>query len=121
MHFRLSERHNPNMSILSSENSFVERILFWVLLLEKMSNYIESFDCSATQTLNGYYSLGVVVGDSLRRFLGVHEIDVEIEMSKKMAVKPIKNDNFLCLAKSGNNRRQYHTSKSVLNAPSPGP
>jgi len=36
--FLLSERQNPNMSILSSGNPFAERILFWVLLLEKMSN-----------------------------------------------------------------------------------
>ena len=37
-YFGLPERHNPNMDILSSGNPFVERILFWVLLLEKMSN-----------------------------------------------------------------------------------
>ena len=34
----LRERHNPNISILSPETPFIERILFWVLLLEKMSN-----------------------------------------------------------------------------------
>jgi hypothetical protein len=38
IHFRLPERHNPNMSIFSLENPFAERILFWVMLLEKMSN-----------------------------------------------------------------------------------
>jgi hypothetical protein len=37
-HFGLSERHNPNMSIISPRNPFAERILFWVLLLEKISN-----------------------------------------------------------------------------------
>jgi len=37
-YFRLPERHNPNMSILSPGNPFAERILFWVLLLEKMPN-----------------------------------------------------------------------------------
>ena len=36
--FGLSKRHNPNMSILAPENPFTEIILFWVLLLEKMSN-----------------------------------------------------------------------------------
>jgi hypothetical protein len=35
-HFGLPERYNPNMSILSLRNPFVEMILFWVLLLEKM-------------------------------------------------------------------------------------
>ena len=34
----LHERHKPNMDILSPENSFVEMILFYVLLLEKMLN-----------------------------------------------------------------------------------
>jgi len=37
-YFGLPERHNPNMDILSPENSFAEMILFWVLLLEKMPN-----------------------------------------------------------------------------------
>ena len=37
-YFGLSERHNPNMSILSPENPFAETILFWVWLLEKMPN-----------------------------------------------------------------------------------
>ena len=38
IYFGLSERHNPNMSLLSPGNPFAEMILFWVLLLEKMSN-----------------------------------------------------------------------------------
>jgi len=37
-YFGLSERHNPNMGIISPGNPFAERILFWVLLLEKMPN-----------------------------------------------------------------------------------
>jgi len=37
-YFRLPERHNPNMGILSPKNPFAERILFWVLLLEKIPN-----------------------------------------------------------------------------------
>ena len=37
-YFSLPERHNTNMGILSPVNSFTERILFWVLLLEKMPN-----------------------------------------------------------------------------------
>jgi hypothetical protein len=37
-YFGLPERHNLNMDILSPGNSFAERILFWVLLLEKMPN-----------------------------------------------------------------------------------
>jgi hypothetical protein len=37
-HFGLSEKHNPNMSILPPGNSFAEKILFWILLLEKMLN-----------------------------------------------------------------------------------
>jgi hypothetical protein len=38
IYFRLSERHNSNMSILSLGNPFEERILFEVLLLENMLN-----------------------------------------------------------------------------------
>ena len=38
IYFGLSDRHNTNISILFSENSFAEMILFWVMLLEKMSN-----------------------------------------------------------------------------------
>ena len=38
IYFGLPERHNPNMGILSPVNPFAERILFWVLLLEKMPN-----------------------------------------------------------------------------------
>jgi hypothetical protein len=34
-HFGLQQRHNSNMSILSPEDSFAGRVLFWVLLLEK--------------------------------------------------------------------------------------
>ena len=37
-HFGLQQRHNPNMSILSPRNPFAEMILFWVPLLERMSN-----------------------------------------------------------------------------------
>jgi hypothetical protein len=37
-YFGLPKRHNPNMGILSPENPFAERTLFWVLLLEKMPN-----------------------------------------------------------------------------------
>ena len=37
-YFGLQQRHNPNMSILSPKNSFTERVLFWVLLLEKTKN-----------------------------------------------------------------------------------
>ena len=37
-YFWLPERHNLNMGILSPGNPFAERILFWVLLLEKMPN-----------------------------------------------------------------------------------
>jgi len=41
-YFRYQERHNLNMSILSPQDPFVERILFWMLLLErtKMGKYI---------------------------------------------------------------------------------
>ena len=38
IYFGLPERHNLNMDILSPKNPFAERILFWVLLLEKMPN-----------------------------------------------------------------------------------
>ena len=37
-YFGLPERHNPNMDILSPGNPFAERILFCVLLLEKIPN-----------------------------------------------------------------------------------
>ena len=37
-YFGLQQRHNPNMSILSPGDSFAERVLFWVLLLEKTKN-----------------------------------------------------------------------------------
>ena len=37
-HFRLQQRHNLNMSFLSPRDSFVERVLFWVILLEKTKN-----------------------------------------------------------------------------------
>jgi len=37
-HFRLPERQNPNMSILYLGNPFTEKIIFWILLLEKMLN-----------------------------------------------------------------------------------
>ena len=37
-HFGLQQRHNPNMSILSPGDSYAERVLFWVLLLEKTKN-----------------------------------------------------------------------------------
>ena len=37
-YFGLSERHNLNMSILSPENPFVERIIFCVLLSENIPN-----------------------------------------------------------------------------------
>ena len=37
-YFGLSERHDPNISILSPENPFAKMINFWVLLLEKMTN-----------------------------------------------------------------------------------
>jgi hypothetical protein len=37
-HFGCQEIHNPNMGILSPEDSFAERIVFWVLLLEKTKN-----------------------------------------------------------------------------------
>jgi len=37
-HFGLQQRHNLNMSILSPGDSFAERVLFWVLLLEKTKN-----------------------------------------------------------------------------------
>ena len=37
-HFELQQRHNPNMSILSPKDSFAERVLFWVMLLEKTKN-----------------------------------------------------------------------------------
>jgi len=65
IHFRLSERHNSNMNILSPENPFAEMILFWVMLLEKMWMDIEPFVCSANQRSNGSCILGGVVGDSL--------------------------------------------------------
>jgi len=42
-YFRLFERHNLNMSIISPVNLFAEMILFWVLLLEKMSNGYRTF------------------------------------------------------------------------------
>ena len=42
-YFGLPERHNPNMSILCHGNLFVEMILFWVLLLEKMPNMYWTF------------------------------------------------------------------------------
>jgi hypothetical protein len=45
--FGLQQRHNPNMSILSPGDSFAERVLFWVLLLEKIKKGIELFACSA--------------------------------------------------------------------------
>jgi len=37
-HFRLQQRHNPNMSILSTINIFVEMVFFSVLLLENTKN-----------------------------------------------------------------------------------
>jgi hypothetical protein len=37
-HFELQQRHNPDMSILYPGDSFAERVLFWVLLLEKTKN-----------------------------------------------------------------------------------
>jgi len=37
-HIGLQQRHNPNMSILSPEDSFAERVFFWVVLLEKIKN-----------------------------------------------------------------------------------
>jgi hypothetical protein len=37
-YFRLPERHKSNIGILSPRKPFAEMILFWVLLLEKMSN-----------------------------------------------------------------------------------
>jgi hypothetical protein len=37
-HFGCQEIHNPNMGILSPEDPFAERIVFWVLLLEKTKN-----------------------------------------------------------------------------------
>ena len=37
-YFGLQQRHNPNMSILSPRDSFVERVIFWVILLEKTKN-----------------------------------------------------------------------------------
>ena len=37
-YFGLSERHDPNTSIISPGKLFAEIILFWVPLLERMSN-----------------------------------------------------------------------------------
>ena len=34
-YFGLQQRHIPNMSIVSPGDSFAERVVFWVLLLEK--------------------------------------------------------------------------------------
>ena len=42
-YFGLPERHHPNMGILSPGNLFTERILFWVLLLEKIPNRYWTF------------------------------------------------------------------------------
>jgi hypothetical protein len=55
------------MSILSHGNSFAEKILFYVLLLEKMPNGIEPFACSTAQKSNRSCILDVVAGDSLSR------------------------------------------------------
>ena len=38
IYFGLQQRHNINMSILSPEDSFVERVFFCVLLLKKTKN-----------------------------------------------------------------------------------
>jgi hypothetical protein len=37
-HFGRQERHNPNLNILSPGDPFAERVVFWVLLLEKTKN-----------------------------------------------------------------------------------
>jgi hypothetical protein len=37
-YFGCYERHNPNLSILSPGDPFAERVVFWVLLLEKTKN-----------------------------------------------------------------------------------
>jgi hypothetical protein len=45
--------YNLNLSILSLEDPFTKRVLFWVLLLEKTKKMgIEPFACNATQTWN---------------------------------------------------------------------
>jgi hypothetical protein len=64
-HFGCQERHNPNPSILSPEDPYAERVVFWVLLLEKTKIGIELFVCSATQRTNRSCILGRVVRDSL--------------------------------------------------------
>ena len=50
-----------NMGILSPGNSFVEMILFWVLMLEKMPIGIEPFACNAIQMTNIFCILDVVL------------------------------------------------------------
>jgi hypothetical protein len=42
-HFGCQERYNPNLSILSPGDPFIRRVLFWVLLLEKIKIGIEPF------------------------------------------------------------------------------
>jgi hypothetical protein len=43
-HFGLLERHNLNMSIISSGNLFAKRILFWVCCWRRYLMDIELFD-----------------------------------------------------------------------------
>ena len=56
--------YNLNMDILSLESSFVERILLWILLLEKIRT--EPFVYNATQRLNESGILGGVPEIALR-------------------------------------------------------
>ena len=56
--------YNLNMDILSLENPFTERILFCILLLEKIRT--EPFVYNATQRLNESGILGGVLEIALR-------------------------------------------------------
>jgi hypothetical protein len=57
--FWVSGEAQPKLSILSPGDSFTERAVFWVLLLEKTKIGTELFACSATQTSNESWILGV--------------------------------------------------------------
>ena len=75
-YFGLSDRHNPNMSIIFPGNPFAERFFFEFCCWRGCRMGIEPFDYSAIQKLNGSYILGVIVEDSLRIRASVVDVDL---------------------------------------------